>query len=426
VLTCGVLVLGVGATGLVLSPAAGDQNDIDRVSAQVSDLEYRAAAAGERANGARLAVHKAQAQLVVVEARLARARESLDLQRVSLTKLVRQLYVNGGMDGALLSFTLDDPSDLLVQLDVLSAASSSQTGIVDAARAAALELQRSEARVQEEKDRLAAAAADLSAQEQAARDSLGEAQSLLASLKEEERRRIAAIEEAKRQAAMAAARRAAAALAAQRAEEARAAQAEAARQQAAAAARDAADQQAAAQAQREAQDAAAAAAADAAAAAADAAAEEAASTTDAPADTGGDNGPSSDTGEMPAANPGGYGNGSVSDVIDFALAQVGKAYVWGAEGPDSFDCSGLTMMAWRQAGVSISHYSGSQYDETQKVSTDSLQPGDLLYFYAISEHVGIYIGNGEFVHAANPGVGVVHASLDDYWRSNLVAASRPG
>lgn len=84
------------------------------------------------------------------------------------------------------------------------------------------------------------------------------------------------------------------------------------------------------------------------------------------------------------------------------------------------------MMAWRQAGVNISHYSGSQYDETQKVSTDALQPGDLLFFYAISEHVGIYIGNGEFVHAANPGAGVVHASLDDYWRSNLVAASRPG
>ncbi len=424
VVVCGVLVLGVGATGLVLSPAAGDRSDIERVSAQVSDLEYRAAAAGERANGARLAVDKAQARLVVVEARLAKARTALDLQRANLTKLVRQLYVNGGMDGALLSFTLDDPSDLLSQLDALSVASSSQTGIVDAARAAAVELQHSEAEVQAEKDRLAAAAADLSAQEQAARESLGEAQSLLASLKEEERRRIAAIEEAKRQAAIAAARRAAAALAAQRAEEARQAQAEAARQQAAAAAQDAADQQAAAQAQRDAQ-----AEADAAAAAAEDAqesVEEAAPEVAAPEDTGNENGPATDSGEAPAANPGGYGSGSVNDVIDFALAQVGKAYVWGAEGPDSFDCSGLTMMAWRQAGVSISHYSGSQYDETQTVSTDSLQPGDLLYFYAISEHVGIYIGNGEFVHAANPGAGVVHASLDGYWRSNLVAASRPG
>ena len=101
-------------------------------------MEYRAAAAGERANGARLAVDKAQARLVVVEARLAKARTALDLQRVNLTKLVRQLYVNGGMDGALLSFTLDDPSDLLSQLDALSVASSSQTGIVDAARAAAV------------------------------------------------------------------------------------------------------------------------------------------------------------------------------------------------------------------------------------------------------------------------------------------------
>ena len=404
-MACGALVLGVGATGLVTNPAAGDQSDIDRVSAQVSDLEYQAAAAGERANGAKLAVDKAKARLAIVEARLARAHVALDRQRTNLTKLVRQLYVNGGMDGALLSFTLDDPSDLLAQLDALSAASSSQTGAVDAARAAALELQRSEAEVQAEKDRLDAAAADLSAQEQAARDSLGEAQSLLASLKEEERRRIAAIEEAKRQAAIAAARKAAAELAAQRAEEARQAAAEAARQRAAAAAQAQADAQAAA---------------DAAAPAPEAPA------TEAPADTGSENGPAADTGAPPAANPGGYGSGSVSDVIDFALAQVGKAYVWGAEGPDSYDCSGLTMMAWRQAGVNISHYSGSQYDETQKVSTDALQPGDLLFFYAISEHVGIYIGNGEFVHAANPGAGVVHASLDDYWRSNLVAASRPG
>ncbi len=420
-MACGALVLGVGATGLVTNPAAGDQSDIDRVSAQVSDLEYQAAAAGERANGAKLAVDKAKARLAIVEARLARAHVALDRQRTNLTKLVRQIYVNGGMDGALLSFTLDDPSALLAQPDALSAASSSQTGAVDAARAAALELQRSEAEVQAEKDRLDAAAADLSAQEQAARDSLGEAQSLLASLKEEERRRIAAIEEAKRQAAIAAARKAAAELAAQRAEEARQAAAEAARQRAAAAAQAqadaqaAADQQAAAQAQADAQ-----AAADAAAPAPEAPA------TEAPADTGSENGPAADTGAPPAANPGGYGSGSVSDVIDFALAQVGKAYVWGAEGPDSYDCSGLTMMAWRQAGVNISHYSGSQYDETQKVSTDALQPGDLLFFYAISEHVGIYIGNGEFVHAANPGAGVVHASLDDYWRSNLVAASRPG
>ena len=57
---------------------------------------------------------------------------------------------------------------------------------------------------------------------------------------------------------------------------------------------------------------------------------------------------------------------------------------------------------------------------------NDLQPGDLLYFYAVSEHVGLYIGNGEFVQASNPSVGVVHSTLDSYWRSNLVAASRPG
>ena len=118
-------------------------------------------------------------------------------------------------------------------------------------------------------------------------------------------------------------------------------------------------------------------------------------------------------------------NGGSGAAVSYALSQVGKRYVLGGTGPSSYDCSGLTMMAWRNAGVSLPHFSGSQYQATRAVPTSQIQPGDLLFFYSISTHVGMYIGNGQFVHAANPSRGVVVDSLNSYYKSNLVAASRP-
>ena len=109
--------------------------------------------------------------------------------------------------------------------------------------------------------------------------------------------------------------------------------------------------------------------------------------------------------------------------MQYALAQVGKSYVWGAAGPSGFDCSGLTMMAWRQAGVSLPHSSSAQYGGGTKVSTSALQPGDLVYYYSPISHVGIYIGNGQIVDAANPSTGVRITSVDSM---PLVGATRPG
>jgi cell wall-associated NlpC family hydrolase len=88
--------------------------------------------------------------------------------------------------------------------------------------------------------------------------------------------------------------------------------------------------------------------------------------------------------------------------VQTALAQVGDPYVYGAAGPDAFDCSGLTMYSWAAAGVSISHASSAQPGEGTPVSISSLQPGDLVFYYSPISHVGMYIGNGQLVHAANP------------------------
>jgi cell wall-associated NlpC family hydrolase len=95
-------------------------------------------------------------------------------------------------------------------------------------------------------------------------------------------------------------------------------------------------------------------------------------------------------------------SGRAGIAVDFALAQVGDAYVWGASGPDAWDCSGLTSGAWGAAGVSLPHSSRAQFGMGTSVPSSQLQPGDLVFYYSPISHVGIYIGNGQLVQAANP------------------------
>jgi cell wall-associated NlpC family hydrolase len=110
--------------------------------------------------------------------------------------------------------------------------------------------------------------------------------------------------------------------------------------------------------------------------------------------------------------------------VNTALAQVGKPYVWGASGPNSFDCSGLTSYAYAAAGVALPHSSSAQSGMGTPVSRDALQPGDLVFFYSPVSHVGMYIGNGQMVHASTSGtpVQVVNlASMPDYNSARRVA-----
>jgi cell wall-associated NlpC family hydrolase len=90
--------------------------------------------------------------------------------------------------------------------------------------------------------------------------------------------------------------------------------------------------------------------------------------------------------------------------IAYARAQIGKPYQWGGSGPNSFDCSGLTMMAWAAAGVSMPHYSGAQYAMFPHVPFNDLEPGDLLFWGpGGSEHVAMYIGGGLQIAATHTG-----------------------
>jgi cell wall-associated NlpC family hydrolase len=98
--------------------------------------------------------------------------------------------------------------------------------------------------------------------------------------------------------------------------------------------------------------------------------------------------------------------------VDTAMAQIGDPYVWAAAGPDAFDCSGLVQYAYAAAGVSLPHSSSMQSQLGTPVSRSELQPGDLVFFYSPVSHVGMYIGNGQMVHAATSGTPVQVAGLD--------------
>ncbi|MFR9789508.1 NlpC/P60 family protein [Streptomyces sp. MB22_4] len=98
--------------------------------------------------------------------------------------------------------------------------------------------------------------------------------------------------------------------------------------------------------------------------------------------------------------------------VAYAYAKLGSPYVWGATGPDAFDCSGLVQAAYRSAGVSLPRTTYAQIDAGRRVSRSELRPGDLVFFYSGVSHVGLYIGNGRMIHAPNPSAPVRVAPID--------------
>jgi cell wall-associated NlpC family hydrolase len=116
-------------------------------------------------------------------------------------------------------------------------------------------------------------------------------------------------------------------------------------------------------------------------------------------------------------------SGRAATAVAFAMAQVGKPYVYGAAGPSAYDCSGLTMAAWGAAGVGLPHSSSAQYGYGTHISPSQLQPGDLVFYYSPISHVGMYIGNGMIVNAENPSAGIRVAPL---YSMPFVGAVRPG
>ena len=128
------------------------------------------------------------------------------------------------------------------------------------------------------------------------------------------------------------------------------------------------------------------------------------------------------TTDQPAGSPPAQAPGA-NAALAYARAQLGKPYQWGGAGPDSFDCSGLVMMAWEQAGINFPHLAQDQYDLTAREPLSDLIPGDLVFFGTPDNvyHVGIYIGNGNMIDAPETGQNVSVSSI--FW-DNLLGAGR--
>jgi len=134
------------------------------------------------------------------------------------------------------------------------------------------------------------------------------------------------------------------------------------------------------------------------------------------------------TGELrPVPCPTTYPGGAAGTAVKFACDQIGKPYVYAADGPDSYDCSGLTMASWLQAGVKLPHNAKAQRSAVPSVSRSQLRPGDLVFYYSDLHHVAMYAGqiNGQhwIVHASRPGVPIKMRLMDNGY---IHSYGRPG
>ncbi|MGE5629067.1 MAG: C40 family peptidase [Solirubrobacterales bacterium] len=115
------------------------------------------------------------------------------------------------------------------------------------------------------------------------------------------------------------------------------------------------------------------------------------------------------------------------DIVTYAFKFMGKPYVWGASGPNAFDCSGFTAFVYSRYGVGLDHSAEAQFYAGTSVSRENLRPGDLVFFntYTTLGHVGMYIGGGQFIHASSGSHRITVSSLgESYYSSRYAGAKR--
>src|SRR4051812_28534953 len=367
----GVVLLLAGifplATRAAADPIADKQAQAARLASQIDQLNTKQEQLAERFNAAQLAADKVKQQVDQAAAGLAQAGHQLDQQRSTLRDVAINSYIRGGTT-ATNGGAAD--GDVAVQRFYVNTVGSNGHEAMDALRQAQLDYGVQRQQLQTAQSKAQAAVAQVDRDRKAAANADAQAQAALQKVKGDLAQLVA-----QKQAEEAAA-------------EAARVRAELLHQQELAAASRARAVAAAAAAQ----------------AAAASTARSAASTS------------------APAADVAPVAGHGASAAIAEAQRQIGKPYHWGAAGPSSFDCSGLTMWAWRAGGVSLPHYTKAQYDATTHVPLSQLQPGDLVFFGSDFHHEGLYVGGGQMIEAPHTGANVRYASI---YRSDLIAASRP-
>lgn len=337
---------------------------VEEVRNKVDALYRQAGAATQEYNRAKAASASQRAEVDTLLSDVAKRTEQINEARRALGSYAAAQYRNGGIAPMATFLLAENPQGYFDQSRLMDRATERQQKAVDEVRKQQASAAKQRAEAVESLETLTETQAALASSKKDVQSKLTEARGLLSRLTAEEKARLAELEREKE----AEAKEKAARLAARQAAEAkeRAAAEEKAREEAA-------------------------------------------------KESVGGSGPGSGSGT--GTDPGtGSGAGSgyaakAEKVLAFARAQIGKPYVWGASGPSSYDCSGLTQAAWREAGVDLPRTTWDQVKIGTRVATSDLRPGDLVFFYDDISHVGIYKGDGMMIHAPKPGANVREESI---------------
>lgn len=330
--------------------APAPKPSIEDVQKKVDDLYRQAGTATQQYNQAKEATDKQRSRVDTLLDSVAKRTEKLNEARRTLGTYAAAQYRDGALAPTATFFLANDPQSFFDQTHLMNRMAERQQQAVSDFRTQQAEASEQRAEAVTSLETLTESQATLRTSKQNVQKKLASARSLLSKLTAEEKARLAELERKKE----AEAKRKAAELAKKQA----AAKAEAARK-----------------------------------------AKEA----------GGDSGTGTGTGT--GSGSGSSASTKAEKVLAFARAQLGKPYVWGATGPASYDCSGLTQAAWKAAGVDIPRTTWDQVKVGTRIATEDLRPGDLVFFYDDISHVGIYKGDGMMIHAPKPGANVREESI---------------
>jgi cell wall-associated NlpC family hydrolase len=347
------------------APAADGKPSLEEVEKKVDDLYRQAESATEKYNAAKEKTTKQRKQVDTLLDDVAKRTQKLNEEREQLGTFAAAQYRTGAAAPDTATFLLaDSPQDYFDQTQLMGRMTSRQKSAVDDYFTEQSATMKKRQEASRNLRTLTETQSDLQTAKSTVQKKLSDARELLSKLTAEEKARLAAIQKKKEQEA---ARKAA----------------ELAKQQAAA--EQKAKEEAAAK------------------------------------ESGSSSGSASDS----ASSSDSSYAAKAEKVLAFARAQIGKPYVWGATGPGSYDCSGLTQAAWKAAGVTLPRTTYDQVNAGTTVSLTNARPGDLIFFYDDISHVGIYIGNGMMIHAPKPGAYVREESVYYAGTSIIHSVVRP-
>ncbi|WCN02793.1 C40 family peptidase [Streptomyces sp. M92] len=356
------------------TPSDEDRPSLEEVEKKVDDLYRQAGSATEKYNAAKEKTAKQRKRVNNLLNDVAQRTQKLNEAREELGSFASAQYRTGAAVPQTATFLLaDSPQDYFDQNQLMSRLTGRQKDAVDDYVTQQSETMKKRREATESLQTLTDSQNDLKTAKATVQKKLANARELLSELTAEEKVRLAAIEKKKQEEAA----RKAAELAKQQAEERERQQRE----------REQADRQ--------------------------------------ESGSGGSGGTSSGTGATEPSAPDASHGTKAEKALAFARAQIGKPYVWGATGPGSYDCSGLTQAAWKAAGVTLPRTTYDQVDAGTTVPVSQAQPGDLVFFYDDLSHVGLYIGNGMMIHAPKPGAYVREESIYYDGEGSIHSVVRP-